>query len=92
MPESRVLEDSPRPLPRCSSIWTRTTRQSGRQTMKTYITCSSSSISPVWLLLAGSGFIPLFSSCFPPEFLLPLRRGAEFHTGLDAPFVGSVSS
>lgn len=34
---------------------------------------------------------PPLSSCFPPEFL-PLRRWAEFHTGLDAPFVGFVST
>lgn len=34
---------------------------------------------------------PPLSSCFPPEFL-PLRRWAEFHTGLDASFVGFVST
>lgn len=34
---------------------------------------------------------PPLSFCFPPEFL-PLRRWAEFHTGLDAPFVGFVST
>lgn len=34
---------------------------------------------------------PPLSSCFPPEFL-PLRRWAEFHTGVDAPFVGFVST
>ncbi|KAK5889687.1 hypothetical protein CesoFtcFv8_015669 [Champsocephalus esox] len=37
-------------------------------------------------------FHPPVFLMLPPEFLLPLRRGAEFHTGLDAPFVGSVSS